>query len=437
MTAVEAPAPELRDAPPAGARLLAGTSSGRVDRRRHLALHGALDLPSGPDRAFGPALAAALGEAGLRGRGGAGFPTGAKLETALVARRSVIVVNAMEGEPASAKDEVLGTAVPHLVLDGALALARAARADQVHLCVARGRPAVAASYRTALAERAGHDPADVVVTLQQAPDGFVTGEESALVAWLNGAEARPTFRPDRPPRLPLGRSRALVDNAETVAQVALIARHGPAWWRSAPPAGGAGTTLVTLSGALTRPGVYEVPLGTPLGAVLDGAGAAPGHGAVLTGGFGGAWLDPAARAVPLSPEDLTRAGATLGAGVLAVLPRGACGLAETARVLRYLAGQSAGQCGPCVFGLPALAEDLEALAAGRGDRRSVARLTARLPMVEGRGACRHPDGAVRLVRSALAVFAADLAAHAAGRPCAGARRPGALAVPAAGPREWS
>lgn len=112
------------------------------------------------------------------------------------------------------------------------------------------------------------------------------------------------------------------------------------------------------------------------------------------------------------------------------LPATSCGVAETARVVRWMAGESAGQCGPCVFGLPALATDLEALAAGRAGPGVLDRLARRAASVEGRGACRHPDGVARLVRTALAVFGPDAAAHAGGRPCAGHRAPTVLRFPA-------
>jgi NADH:ubiquinone oxidoreductase subunit F (NADH-binding) len=105
-------------------------------------------------------------------------------------------------------------------------------------------------------------------------------------------------------------------------------------------------------------------------------------------------------------------------------------VAETARIARYMAGQSAGQCGPCVFGLPAVADDLELLWAGRADPELMARLQRRVAMVDGRGACHHPDGVARVVRSALSVFAADVAAHARGLPCSGHGEPTLLTLPA-------
>jgi NADH:ubiquinone oxidoreductase subunit F (NADH-binding) len=188
--------------------------------------------------------------------------------------------------------------------------------------------------------------------------------------------------------------------------------------------------LVTISGAVARPGVYEIELGTPLGAVMMRAGGptAPLQ-AMLTGGFFGTWLPiELAWQLPLAPASVRAAGGALGAGILVALPDAACGLAETARVVRYLAGQTAGQCGPCIFGLPALADELADLAFG-GGRPVVRRLRELSPLIERRGACRHPDGALQLARSAVATFGGDARWHEEHGPCPWIRSDPVLAVP--------
>src|SRR6185437_1518602 len=155
--------------------------------------------------------------------------------------------------------------------------------------------------------------------------------------------------------------------------------------------------------------------GTPLVDVANRAILLGPAQALLVGGYGGAWVDPAQFTTPYASIPLRAIGAAAGVGVVCVLGRDACGLMESARIAHYLASQSAGQCGPCVYGLPAVAADLEQLARGHADPVLLARLERRLGEVDGRGACRHPDGAVQLVRSALRVFAADVDAHVAGR----------------------
>jgi NADH:ubiquinone oxidoreductase subunit F (NADH-binding) len=166
-----------------------------------------------------------------------------------------------------------------------------------------------------------------------------------------------------------------------------------------------------------------------VGEVLALAGAVDGARAVLLGGYGGTWQEiHDVAALALTPAGLRPAGASPGAGVLAVLPADSCGISETARILGYLARQSARQCGPCQFGLPAIADDFAQLALGRPDGNPVKRLRRRLEVIPGRGACRHPDGAVRLAVSALSVFAADLRAHADRRPCRAAHRGSQVSV---------
>lgn len=429
MTAVADP-PAVQS-PPRGTRLLSGLGPNqRADLRAHLDIHGRLSLPARADGAWSDAFVEQLAASGLTGRGGGGFPTADKLRwIRRQRRRPVVAVNGMEGEPASRKDQVLAAHVPHLVLDGAAALARCVDAASVYVCLPRGANAAASSYRSALAERAAWGVDPTTVELLRPPGHYVAGEESALANWLDGGETRPRFRPERPPTMRVRGRPCLVDNAETLAHVAVIARYGAAAFRASGTEGSPGTTLVTVSGAVSRGGVYEIELGTPVSSILAMAGGVAEPASVLLGGYGGSWLPPEHLAVPFERSSLADVGATPGAGVVAALPSGSCGLLETARVAAWMAGESAGQCGPCVFGLPALADDLLVLAAGRPRGRDLDRLRSRLGVIEGRGACRHPDGVVRLVRSALAVFAADVEGHVARGPCTGTRQGGVLPFP--------
>jgi len=399
----------------------------------HLALHGPLTVPPRDDREWSHAVWAEVNRSGLTGRGGGGFPAAAKWDAVTRSgRRPVVVVNAMEGEPASAKDRSLLAWSPHLVLDGAEVAAALSGAREIVVCVADDRDRTARSVGYALSERArsgGGRPVSVV----RPPSRYVAGEESALVGWLERGDARPALRVDKSVPLQLRRRPVLLHNAETLAQVALIARHGAAWFRELGTAGAPGSTLVTVSGAVRTPGVIEVELGTPVEDLIGRTQPTGPVGAILTGGYGGAWLHPSRASVPFAPGPLTEAGATIGAGIVVVVPATSCGIAETARIARYMAGESAGQCGPCVFGLPAIADDLELLAVGRGDAGLLARLQRRCGEVAGRGACRHPDGVVRLVRSALDVFGDDVRGHATGHPCAGHAAPTVLQFPSALP----
>lgn len=378
---------------------------------------------------YGPAphhagsLIDAVIKAGLTGRGGAGFPTGVKMR-AVAERRgpAVVVANGMESEPASDKDEALLSRAPHLVLDGAAAAASAVGAAAVAVCLPRAKHWLVALVREAVAERAraGHDRVDIQV--YDLPHGYVSSSETAVVSWLNGGDAKPTAAPPRPFEKGVGRSPTMISNVETFAHIALIARFGPGWFRQAGLPEAPGSMLITTSGAVTSPGVYEVEAGTTIGTALSLSGVAYQARSILVGGYFGSWHDISELAsMPLAAQALRRIGAGPGAGVIFALPDWACGLAETARVLGWLAGESAGQCGPCMFGLPSIAEDFAQLAGGRPQGELFERLHRRLGMVGGRGACAHPDGAVRLARSALSAFASDARMHAAGRPCPQAR----------------
>jgi NADH:ubiquinone oxidoreductase subunit F (NADH-binding) len=414
------------------ARLTAGwqRSGGSATLGEHQDCYGPL-----PGRARPGALAQAVAEAGLTGRGGAGFPTGIKLRAVGEHRgRAVVVANGMEGEPASLKDQALLSRAPHLVLDGAVLAAEDVRADVVHVCLPRTRPGLADLVREAVADRDRSGVGDVPIEVHELPHHYVSSEETSLVRWLSGGEARPLGGRERPSERGVGRRPTLVDNVETLAHIALIARFGPAWFRQAGLPDAPGTMLVTVSGAVDRPGVLEIGVGTPIGDALAAGRVRDGVGAVLIGGYFGTWHELRAVAgLPMSKERLQRVGASPGAGVLVALPQAVCGLSETARVLGYLADESAGQCGPCAFGLPAIAEDFAQLALGRPSGGLLERLDSRLGVLSGRGACRHPDGAVRLAASALAAFAPDVEAHARHRPCAAARggasQAGVLPVP--------
>jgi len=431
MTVIDATAAPVSGIAP---RILAGWyATRRADLGSHVSVHGPIPDLASVKRHSPERLLDAVRSAGLTGRGGAGFPSARKWDVVRGCRNPIVVVNAMEGEPASEKDRALLCGAPHLVLDGAQLAAAAVGAREVLVCVGEDSPDGARSIELALTERVVAGIGGVTVEMVQPPGRYLSGEESALVNWIGGGYARPTFRRDKATALAVRRRAVLVHNCETLAHVALIARYGPEWFRSVGTPDAPGTTLVTASGAIDRPGVYEVELGSPVLSILEVAGLSNVVSGVLVGGFGGTWLHPDLLETPYAPGPLSVAGSAMGAGVLAALPASSCGVAETARIALYMAGESAGQCGPCVYGLPAIAQDLAELARGSGSRSNLTRLRHRLNAVVGRGACRHPDGVVRLVRSALGVFAADFAEHARRRPCEGSRRRPVLRVPRSAP----
>ncbi len=380
-----------------------------------------------------PALLRALDESGLRGQGGAWYPTGAKWKAvAASGGRPVVVVNGAESEPASAKDALLLGRLPHLVLDGAAVAASALHASRVVVYAPPERLTVVAA---AVDRRRQWGVDRIDPELVAKPDGFIAGQESAVVNAVNGRAAIPGFTTVTPVwRRGVNSRPTLVQNAATLAQVALIARFGPTWFRQLGPPESPGSALLTVTASVTR--VVEVALGTRLGEVLrlvgDSGAGSPG---VLLGGFGGTWLDAGtAEHLALADASVRSVGASLGAGVVAVLPARSCPLAETARVVRYLEGNSAGQCGPCVHGLAELAAEAEQLAFGPGPvLGSAERIRKLCGLIEGRGACRHPDGATTLARSALRAFPQEVLGHERYGPCRAAHAPSFLPTSLAGP----
>lgn len=372
----------------------------------------------GPIPRAGVSLIETLDRSRLHGRGGAAFPVGSKWRSVASGRGpATVLVNGAEGEPLSRKDRVLMETRPHLVLDGAFLAASTVGADDVVLYLGAQHTAAVEAMRRAVAERLPQERLRTRVAT--APVRYVTGEESAAVHFVNDGVALPLSIPPRPYERGVEGRPTLVQNVESLAHVAMIARFGDDWFRSLGEGRSSGTALITVTGAVPHSGVIEVAQGSRVGdAVAASGGLSARATAVLLGGYFGGWV-AADRAwgLELDAASLRGLGHALGCGVVAVLPASRCGVVETARIAAYLAGQSARQCGPCVFGLRAIAEALTriaSLAAEPDDLERVGRWTGELP---GRGACHHPDGAAGLVGSALRTFAAEFALHQRRRRC--------------------
>ncbi|TMD16598.1 MAG: proton-conducting membrane transporter [Chloroflexi bacterium] len=384
------------------------------DFAHHLARYGPVPTAS-------PALIPEIQASGLKGRGGAGFPAGLKWRAVAdrAGGRGVVLVNGVEADPTSGKDRLLMTARPHLVLDGALMAARSVGAAEIVVGV--NRTAVEAHRAMAAAVSERREPVRIEVV--GVPSRYVAGEETALAQFVSGGPARPTLTPPRPFQRGVRGRPTLVHNSETLAWAALIGRRGGAWYRALGSEQHPGAMLVTVAGACARPGVYELPCSASVGEALARAGVTQAQ-AVLIGGYFGTW-------VPMEPSPSMGGDATepLGsnAGVILALPAASCGLAETARIMSFLAGESARQCGPCFNGLPALSSVMARVAVGRAGSAEVDRLRRWAGQLTGhRGACHHPDGAVTLLESALRTFEADLTFHLRRGACQGSRQPSVL-----------
>lgn len=384
------------------ARLLAGTAGGRLDLVRHRDVHGR------PRRYDARHLADVLEQVRLLGRGGAAFPVATKLRGVAGGSHTHVLVNGAEGEPASHKDRILMQRAPHLVLDGALAVAAALETRRVTVVV---RDAAAhTSLDAALRER---DDARQVRLLGH-EHGFVGGEVRSVSRAVSGGPGVPPGRRVLPTVHGVDGRPTFASNVETFAQVGLVLILGADTFAAIGSTDEPGTTLLTLLGDVPHTGVVEVPTGLPL-TTLVGEGAGP----VLVGGYHGTWLAGPGE-LTVSRPALRSAGVPLNAGVLARLPQDTCALGEVAAVARWLGQESAGQCGPCFFGLPALASSLDDVLAGRAEPTDARRRTSLLP---GRGACAHPDGAAGFVASALDALDHEVGVHRrqgrCGRPVRG------------------
>lgn len=338
----------------------------------------------------------------VRGRGGAAFPFAVKLRAATEGRRPYVVVNLSEGEPASAKDSALALTRPHLILDGAVGVARALRAKEVHLILPGDRPAVGRAMGNALDER----DEKVTIVCHQAEPRFVAGQARAVLELMAGRPNLPVTA-WQPEAISGHKGRpTLLSNAETFAQMGrLFLVEEPGYTAHGTPEE-PGTTLLTIT-AGPVPEVMEVPFGTMLRDFLPPS--AIGRPALL-GGFHGAWAPWSQLSqVVISVDGMKAQGTPLGAGVVVSTPE--CPVVFTSKIVDYLAGQSAGRCGPCFNGLPAMAAALRAVVAGQDE---TARLAHLVDVVTRRGACAHPDGTARLAKSLLTAFPLEVQAHLEG-----------------------
>jgi len=351
-------------------------------------------------------LLTALDDAGLTGRGGAAFSTGTKVRAAHE-NGADLIVNACDGEIGAAKD---GWVVAHHLEE----LVEGAR------LVTKGR-----RRRALFAAHRGSETASLLraagVDVLETPDRYVSSEETSLISLAQGGLARPMTK--RVPFVMGGRDSAgrrisptVVLNAETVWRVAQVADRGAAWFRSFGTAQEPGPRLVAVTGYVEMPHVVQTEAGVPITDLLTAAGEfAPAAETVLVSGLGGFFLtmDEARRSRWMT-SDLSAYGGSIGPGILDVLDPRLCPVATVDRFLSYAAGESAGQCGPCMFGVPALARSWRELVS-YPTQPALDHVLGRADLLPNRGACRFPDGVGRFARSAARVFTDHLAEHARGQ----------------------
>ncbi len=338
-------------------------------------------LRDGRDAAAARVLAA-LKESGLRGMGGAAFPTAIKWELVRAQNSDpkYVICNADESEPGTFKDRALLDGAPHLVLEGMLLAGLVTGADSGILFIRHEYEPERRRFARALdeARQSGLVGANVAgsgftfdVEIFVSPGGYILGEETALLECLEDRRGEPRNKPPFPGTHGLFGRPTVINNVETLALIPGIVRRGPAWWKAQGKPGFAGLKLIALSGHVERPGVYEVPVGTTVRELIDLGGGVSGGRALKAFAPGGAssnWMPAALADTPLDFQALAKAGSMLGSGAVIVVAEGTDMLALAANGVRFFRNESCGKCVPCRLGSQKAVELLEQVCAGKAPR---------------------------------------------------------------------
>ncbi|HKI36797.1 MAG TPA: NADH-ubiquinone oxidoreductase-F iron-sulfur binding region domain-containing protein [Gemmataceae bacterium] len=337
------------------------------------------ELLAGDRKEAAARVLSALKEGGLRGMGGAGFPTAAKWDIVRNQTRTpkYVICNADESEPGTFKDRVILSDLPHLVIEGMLLAGLVTGAAQGILFLRHEHEWDRRHFDHALREarQAGlvGDPFDIEVFVS--PGGYILGEETALLECLEDRRGEPRNKPPFPGTHGLFGQPTLINNVETLAMIPGIVKRGPAWWKAQGKPGFAGLKFIALSGHVERPGVYEVPMGTTVRELIDRGGGVSGGRALKAFAPGGASSNflPASMAdVPLDFEALAKAGSMLGSGAVVVVAEGTDMLALATNVVRFFRNESCGKCVPCRVGSQKAVELLERVQSGEAGRKELA-----------------------------------------------------------------
>ena len=371
----------------------------------------------------------------LRGRGGAGFPTGTKWSSVLHGEGEThyAVCNAAEGEPGTFKDRLLMRRNPYVVLEGLLIATHAVTAAAAYVATKSSYEREVTSLSGALEEMIAAGWVDVPVHIVTGPEEYLFGEEKALLEVIEGNEPLPRWLPpylhglfatmpqtgwEAGPADALVRAEGeanptLVNNVETLANVPYILAHGPEWFRAMGTAESSGTVCCTVIGDVVRADVVEVQLGTPLADVIErcgGVAAGRSVRAVLSG-VSNAVITADLLATPVSYEDLAAAGSGLGSAGFIVYDDSTCMVEVAAMMSRFLSVESCGQCPPCKLGTGAITEALDRIVAGSGTDRELAVIGERLRIVTDGNRCFLPVEEQQLISSLLREFPMDFAYH--------------------------
>jgi NADH-quinone oxidoreductase subunit F len=371
-------------------------------------------------------------DSGLRGRGGAGFPTGQKWsfipqgDDGAAAKPHYLVINADESEPGTCKDMPLMLATPHVLVEGAIIAAYAIRAHHAFIYVRGEVVPVLRRLQAAVAEayEAGYLGTDIAgsgfdldLIVHAGAGAYICGEETALLDSLEGRRGQPRLRPPFPAVAGLYACPTVVNNVESIASVPAVLRGGIDWFKSMGSDKSPGFTLYSLSGHVTTPGQYEAPLGVTLRELLDLAGGVrAGHELKFwtPGGSSTPLLTAEHLDVPLDYENMAKAGSMLGTKALQIFDETTCVVRAVRRWTQFYAHESCGKCTPCREGTYWLAQIYERLESGAGERADIDKLLDISDAIFGKSFCALGDGAASPVLSSVKYFRDEYEAHLAG-----------------------
>lgn len=371
-------------------------------------------------------------DSGLRGRGGAGFPTGKKWAfTAESAEQPhYIVLNGGEDEPGSKKDRLIMENLPHLALEGVVLAAYAVGASKAYLYINREYKNATQSMADALEESkkagywgkrvSGYDfSPELLVT--PAPPNYVAGEDTAALEVIEKKDPLPRPKPPYPATVGLFGKPTVVNNVETLANVPPIVARGSKWYRSVGTEESPGTMVFSLSEEVKRPGIYEVAFGTPLRFLIEECGGGTKDDkpikAILPGGPSSAFLPPEKIDVPLDHSSLRAAGSSIGCGVVRLIAEGSCMVEETLRIAEFFAAESCGQCPACRMETNILATMLKKVQQGQGGAAILEQFQKVVEFNKGKGFCNLINMPGPPIESALRLFRSDFDFHLAHGRC--------------------
>lgn len=356
---------------------------------------------------------------GLRGRGGAGFPTGKKLAltSECPEQPHYVVMNGGEDEPGSKKDRMLMENVPHLVVEGIILACYAVQAEKAYLYINKAYTAATDSIKAALeeAKQAGYWGEDILgsgfsaeLLTAEAPSNYVAGEDTAALEVIEGKDPLPRQKPPFPVTEGLFAKPSLVNNVETLANIPPIVAKGAEWYRSFGTSESPGTMVFSLGDEVNRPGIYELPFGTPLRHLIEECGGGvKGEKqikAVLPGGPSSAFLTPDQLDVPLDHNSVREAGSSIGCGVVKILTEDDSIFDETLRIAEFFARESCGQCAACRMETNMLVTLLKKFEQGQGNQGLIDQFGKVLAFNKGKGFCSLINMPGPPIESALRLF---------------------------------